>query len=58
MGIAAQLIANEKYTGIGVQSPEFVFNPEIVFNELAKREIQIHVIEEIMKSFSLELNNN
>jgi lysine 6-dehydrogenase len=46
MGIAANLIAQGKYKGEGALSPEFVFDPEIFFNELAKREIFIHTKEE------------
>jgi saccharopine dehydrogenase-like NADP-dependent oxidoreductase len=46
MGIAAQLIAQGKYKGEGALFPEFVFDPEIFFDELAKREIYIHSIEE------------
>ncbi|MBV5314734.1 MAG: saccharopine dehydrogenase NADP-binding domain-containing protein [Prolixibacteraceae bacterium] len=46
MGIAAQLIAQGKYKGEGALFPEFVFDPEIFFNELAKRQILIHSKEE------------
>lgn len=42
MGIAAQLIAQGKYKGEGALFPEFVFDPELFFNELAKRQILIH----------------
>jgi saccharopine dehydrogenase-like NADP-dependent oxidoreductase len=48
MGIAAQLIAQGKYKGAGALYPEFVFSPETVFEELAKRQIYIHVEEEII----------
>ena len=48
MGIAAQLIAQGKYKGVGALYPEFVFNPETVFEELAKRQIYIHTEEEII----------
>lgn len=48
MGIAAQLIAQGKYKGEGVQYPEFVFDPETVFEELAKREIYVHSETEII----------
>jgi lysine 6-dehydrogenase len=46
MGIAAQLIAQGKYKGEGALFPEFVFDPEIFFSELAKRQIFIHTKEE------------
>jgi lysine 6-dehydrogenase len=46
MGIAAQLIAQGKYKGEGALFPEFVFDPEIIFKELAKRQIYIHTKEE------------
>ena len=46
MGIAAQLISQGKYKGEGALFPEFVFDPEIFFNELAKRQIFIHSKEE------------
>jgi saccharopine dehydrogenase-like NADP-dependent oxidoreductase len=46
MGIAAQLIAQGKYKGVGALFPEFVFDPEIFFSELAKRQIFIHTNEE------------
>lgn len=46
MGIAAQLIAQGKYKGEGALFPEFVFDPEVFFNELAKRQILIHSKEE------------
>ncbi len=46
MGIAAQLIDQGKYKGEGALFPEFVFDPEIFFNELAKRQIYIHTKEE------------
>lgn len=46
MGIAAQLIAQGNYNGEGSLFPEFVFDPEIFFNELGKREIFIHSKEE------------
>ncbi len=48
MSIAAQLILQGKYTGSGALYPEFVFNPAIFFEELAKREIYIHIIEETL----------
>ncbi|MEI7524457.1 MAG: saccharopine dehydrogenase C-terminal domain-containing protein [Mariniphaga sp.] len=48
MSIAAQLILQGKYTGSGALYPEFVFNPDHVFAELAKRDIFIHTIEEII----------
>ena len=48
MSIAAQLILQGKYTGSGALYPEFVFNPGHVFSELAKRDIFIHTIEEII----------
>jgi saccharopine dehydrogenase-like NADP-dependent oxidoreductase len=46
MGIAAQLIAQGKYKGEGALFPEFVFDPQTFFIELAKRQIFIHTIEE------------
>jgi lysine 6-dehydrogenase len=46
MGIAAQLITEGKYKGEGALFPEFVFDPEIFFTELAKRGIYIHSTEE------------
>ena len=46
MSIAAQLILQGKYSGSGALYPEFVFNPNHVFEELAKREIYIHTQEE------------
>jgi len=46
MGIAAQLISQGKYNGEGALFPEFVFDPQTVFDELAKRKIFIHSKEE------------
>ncbi len=48
MSIAAQLILQGRYTGSGALYPEFVFNPAIFFEELAKRDIYIHITEEFL----------
>jgi len=46
MGIAAQLIVQGRYKGEGALFPEFVFDPQTFFDELAKRQIFIHSIEQ------------
>ncbi len=48
MSIAAQLILSGRYQGNGALFPEFVFSPTVYFEELAKREIYIHIFEEIL----------
>ena len=48
MAIAAILIAQDKFSGIGALYPEYVFDPAEVFGELKKRNIFIHEdIEEL-----------
>jgi len=42
ISIAAQLIAQNRFTGTGALIPEKVFNPADIFSELARREIYIH----------------
>lgn len=42
-GIAAELIANGNVNRVGVVTPEEAFeNPQLIFDELAKRGIHIH----------------
>lgn len=41
MGIAVQLIAEGKVKGVGVVMPEFAFDPEDVFEQLALRKINV-----------------
>ena len=48
MSIAAQMIIKGQYKGVGALSPESVFIPESIFEELAKRQIHIHCEEEIL----------
>lgn len=45
MSIAAQLIGQGKYKSVGAQYPEFVFDPQTYFEELAKRQIFIQIKE-------------
>lgn len=41
MGVGAQLMADGRARGSGALSPEFVFKPQDIFDELAKRRIEI-----------------
>ena len=43
MSIAAQLILDNKASRVGVIAPELAFDPEVVFAELEKRHIAIHI---------------
>ncbi len=43
MSIAAQLILDGQGSGLGVVAPELAFAPEVVFAELKKRQIAIHI---------------
>lgn len=43
MGIATALIAKGKVKRTGVVMPEFAFDPEEIFRELEKRQINIHI---------------
>ena len=47
MSIAAQLIFDGQAAAAGVVAPELAFNPEIVFAELAKRQIEIHIEKQV-----------
>lgn len=48
MAIAAELLASGKVEQTGIVIPEYAFEPQMIFDELAKREIYIHdKIEEI-----------
>ena len=42
MSVAVQLIAKGKVKDTGLLIPEYAFEPQDVFDELAKREIYIH----------------
>ncbi len=42
MAVAVHLISQGKYKGNGALIPEKVFNPQNIFDELAKREIFVH----------------
>ena len=43
MSIAAQLILDGQVGAVGVVTPELAFDPEVVFAELEKRQILIHI---------------
>jgi hypothetical protein len=43
MSIAAQLILDGQVSALGVVAPELAFAPEVVFAELKKRQIAIHI---------------
>ena len=43
MSIAAQLILDGQANAVGVMAPELAFSPEVVFAELEKRQIVIHI---------------
>ena len=43
MSIAAQLILDGQVGAVGVVTPELAFDPEVVFAELEKRQIVIHI---------------
>ena len=43
MSIAAQLILDGQAGAVGVVAPELAFEPEVVFAELEKRQIAIHI---------------
>ena len=43
MSIAAQLILNGQAGAVGVVAPELAFDPKVVFAELKKRQIAIHI---------------
>ena len=43
MSIAAQLILNGQVGAVGVVAPELAFDPKVVFAELKKRQIVIHI---------------
>ena len=43
MSIAAQLILDGQAGAVGVVAPELAFEPEVVFAELEKRRIAIHI---------------
>ncbi|MEE2946744.1 MAG: saccharopine dehydrogenase C-terminal domain-containing protein [Verrucomicrobiota bacterium] len=43
MSIAAQLILDGQANAVGVVAPELAFDPEVVFAELEKRQIVIHI---------------
>ena len=43
MSIAAQLILNGQAGAVGVGAPELAFDPKVVFAELKKRQIAIHI---------------
>ena len=45
LAIAANCIARGEASGTGVVIPERAFDPNIVFGELARRRILIHVVE-------------
>ena len=47
MAIAAQLIFDGQAAAVGVVAPELAFNPEIVFAELGKRQIEIHIDKQV-----------
>ena len=47
MSIAAQLIFDGQAAAVGVVAPELAFNPEIVFAELGKRQIEIHIDKQV-----------
>ena len=42
MAVAVKLIAEGKVKDTGLLIPEYAFDPQDVFDELAKREIYIH----------------
>lgn len=43
MGIATRIIAEGRVKATGVVMPEFAFDPEEIFRELAKRQIFVHI---------------
>ena len=43
MSIAAKLILDQQASAVGVVTPELAFDPELVFAELEKRQIAIHI---------------
>jgi saccharopine dehydrogenase-like NADP-dependent oxidoreductase len=43
MSIAAQLILDGQVSALGVVAPELAFDPKVVFAELEKRQIAIHI---------------
>jgi len=43
MSIAAELILDGQANAAGVVAPELAFDPEVVFSELKKRQISIHI---------------
>ena len=47
MSIAAQMIFDGQAAAVGVVAPELAFNPEIVFAELGKRQIEIHIDKQV-----------
>ena len=47
MSIAAQMILDGQAAAVGVVAPELAFNPEIVFAELGKRQIEIHIDKQV-----------
>lgn len=48
MAVATQIIAKGKVDRTGVVMPEFAFDPEVVFRELEKRRILIHIKTDVL----------